>query len=254
MRLRAEQLVSIRQSGDREMAARFARNVAAGAPEFAPIHGDRATREAIREAIVRARSLGFEVEGDIERYVLASLILGADFAADPQIPWAARALARDGSSPSRRAARLFDRTTHFASRVFGPRREHLRAALGAMDRALPSGHDGGSLLAFAERLYPRKLEVIGHDAFLALAAAAPEAARAVGLSTSRGASALVGLQFMIGANVARDPRVPWAGEILRDPSVAREADRIDLLLTAAWDYAERWRRAITLDFSPEEGE
>lgn len=250
MRLEGGQLAQIRQSVLREMGARIHRNVNAGAPEYGPIHGDRAVGLAIAAAVARAHAHGFEVLRDVERYVLASLVLGHDFATDPQLPWAARALLDTGAGPDRRAARLHDRATHYASLVFGPRRERLRDALGrlgALDLALPSRDGAAELHAMCVRLYPRKAEVIGDHALSALIAEAPETARAWGLKTPRGVAACVGLQFMIGARAESDARVPWVGEILRDTSLPTEEQRILRLLTAAWDYAERWRRAIPVE-------
>src|SRR5258705_9227449 len=52
--------------------------------------------------LTNARSYGFTQEEEFARYVHAAFLIGQDFDADPQLPWAKQILVQPGKSPDAR--------------------------------------------------------------------------------------------------------------------------------------------------------
>lgn len=66
--------------------------------------GPDGLRETVEYGVERARFHGFESERDVCKYLSLVCLFGRDFDRSPEHPWAARALARDGTAASRMGA------------------------------------------------------------------------------------------------------------------------------------------------------
>ena len=119
---------------------------------------------AVRSAIDRAISHGFNQQGSVRLYIELSFIFGHRFDIDPLTPWVAPILDRYAKDdPLSAAEALYSVSLEWIEQTHGPGNSHLLAALHTL-RAVTQQRIGGSegwrsdTLA---RVYPQKVEALG---------------------------------------------------------------------------------------------
>jgi hypothetical protein len=204
--------------------AGLARRVAHALGEAFPAErramGEPALHALVALAAERARAHGFETDLEFERYATVALFCGAGFDRDPQLPWAAEALAGDGAGPAQRSMDLHERALLHLEAVAGPANEHLFAALRAVRAGAwraPRPAEQSVDEHFAEilfDLYPEKARRIDRGARAALLARASEAAAELGLEGEALLTSLGVAMFLMGTGLLRDPQFAWASRAL----------------------------------------
>lgn len=76
-------------------------------PADAAALGPDGLKATVHAGVARALGHGFETEQDLSRYVYLMFTFGAGFDRDPELPWAAQALASSGGAAAR-MQRLYD--------------------------------------------------------------------------------------------------------------------------------------------------
>jgi hypothetical protein len=87
------------------------------------------------------------------------------------------------------------------------------------------------------RNYPRECRQAGGDAaILAWVRLGLARANAAGYRSRFECGRWLSLMFILGADFARDPQLPWVREVLADPALTDATDRVALLFEQALDY------------------
>jgi hypothetical protein len=185
---------------------------------------------------------GYRTEYEAGRWLALMMILGVDFAVDPQLPWVRDcldpALAPD---PSDRVDLAFERTLDYLGETAGEDSEILVRALlrirdvdfGALP-ALPADDAVADACARLHTLYPQKYEFQGAVLTAKTVASQVKRARELGLHGPSGEFLFVVLSFMMGSGFDHDPLHPWAGAILH--AQTDDGDRTARLEAAARDH------------------
>jgi hypothetical protein len=93
------------------------------------------------------------------------------------------------------------------------------------------------LAAVFLRNYPRECRQAGGDAaILAWVRLGLARASAAGYRSRFECGRWLSLMFILGADFARDPQLPWVREVLADPALTDATDRVALLYEQALDY------------------
>ena len=92
------------------------------------------------------------------------------------------------------------------------------------------------LVQHLRTVFPSRCEPLGDQGLLDVARDGIERAESHGLSSEREICKYVDLMFVLGPGFDRDPRLPWAAEILGDPGTRDGLSRIERLSRAALDY------------------
>jgi hypothetical protein len=217
--------------------------------EHEMLGGDTGTLDFIWQGIARVQDAGVTVMGDACRLIDLMLSLGLDFAADPQLPWAAAALNDESNDVSTRIDLLHDGALAYLDRVAGEDGQHyLRAVLraGSLSYQEASADDGNfeaSARALFLRLWPRKLREIRGGPMVRFLALATSSSERDGLGGPGARVVYAGLMFLLGSGFATDPLYPWAAGTLRDAALAGEA-RSRALIERAKEHLERTLAAI----------
>jgi len=226
-----------------ERAAReaFERELLAHLKEFVPAHakvlGDEGTLKVIRSGVDRAAGRGFALRGPIRFYIELMFKFGSGFDTDPQLPWAAEALAdQDTGDEMGRANRLYARFEEYDAAVIGPESEYARAAarrgagLTPADLDPPPGRDRTAvMLAKMKEYYPEKAAVVGDGVLAGLLPLGGRRAAKYGITSPRGGMLFAVLMFVFGHQVDTDPLYPWVEGTLtadRADDPDRRAERV----------------------------
>lgn len=114
--VRKEQMDFLRQAA----AKRFEDEMVAHSLNFSPEHctalGKTQVRLAVRAAMVRAGSYGFDNRGPLRLFIEIMYLFGSACDTDPQYPWAA-AILRDTSDQMERAEQLYEQVLDYQSSV-----------------------------------------------------------------------------------------------------------------------------------------
>jgi hypothetical protein len=181
---------------------------------------DDGMREVVRLGMARAQVHWFSADEDVFAYVALTIMLGAWFDEDPQLPWAAEQLVAPGASEAR-AKPLYARAMRHLDEVAGEHNEFLiRALIRLRDTTLDLLDDltpeelPDAIVAVLERVYPEKAAAQGEAATRAVVADAIALAAEHGLPLNAGALVFASFALMCGAGIARDPQLPWVAEML----------------------------------------
>jgi hypothetical protein len=175
--------------------------------------GPMQMRTVCEVGLVRANAHGLLAAGDACRYVTLMFFLGSHFDRDPQLPWAADALASKRGTPGARMDRLYAVATAHIAQISGSGGElYTRALLRA--RRLPFEALAARIDGILRHILPEKYEAIGSGGREALLALARAKATAAAFTTPEGQALNAILMFLLGAHYLDDPLHPWAAEAL----------------------------------------
>ncbi|MBM4042701.1 MAG: hypothetical protein FJ290_29795 [Planctomycetes bacterium] len=244
LRIRGEQMAAFEEAMRRRFEERLVARVRKNFPRFAEIVGDRAIRAAVHEGCSKAEKHELRSEREMCLFVDVALMLGSGFATDPQLPWAAAALADEKlASPLARVEALHERTMGYLDEVVGEGQVFpLGAFLGArklsleeLERRFGRGLEREALALFGE-VWPAKSSYVGESALLALVKQARASAARYGITTSPGAGIYASFAFILGHVFDSDPLYPWVAETLKSPEITGEAARVRRLHSTAQAY------------------
>lgn len=246
----ASQMVQLRQG----VMSNFESDMLAHMRQFFPNHwrvvGPQALRQVVQLAVVKAGRHGWVSQREVCLYLSVMLYLGSHFDSDPQLPWAARVLARaaDGCSPAAVITTLYDTTLDYLDQTYGGRNEHLGLALSRIGLLLKGEalaasrvHSADDVLAGLHWVLPTKSQAAGAAGMQALARECGIALHHWRLATPRGAALLMGLMFMLGHGVAEDPQFPWVRAGLQAAQDGLPEARVERLAALARQQFAAWR-------------
>lgn len=246
MKIRREQIEAFDEARLPEFENTMVRHLA----DFSPLHsrnlGDDGIRELIRAGWDRARHYGFTKRGPVRFFIETAVLLGIDFATDPQYPWAGEILndptARDQVD---RADELYSQVMHFVDAAGGPERQYAKEAL-RRARDLPleapsfsASSFEGELTAVLNRIHPEKIDAVGRAAVRGLIYRAVADSHRYGVATDEGICLLIGLMFAVGHGCAQDPKYPWIANTLSNPAIAGPHKRVQRLHSKTMTYLDR---------------
>jgi len=211
--------------------------------EHFPLHadylGDHGTLRVIEQACTRAETFGFETERDLCLFTDLSIMLGAGFDSDPQLPWAKACL--NGTSPvvpAKRMDVLWDSAMGYLETVLGPecifpvrpfsldRRQRSMAVLlnGSKGSAAISDH--------FYTIWPQKVDYLGVPALNVLIQNSLQLARHYRLPEHEGGYEFAVNAFLFGHRFYADPLYPWVNDILHSNAAQAGQERIGQLTSA----------------------
>jgi hypothetical protein len=180
----------------------------------------------MRDAAQRALALGVTTRGELRRFIDITLILGAEWLADPLHPFVAK-VAREGLEPAPAFQRLHDEAIDHVRLVSGAEGQYaIRALLKVrrMSFAQMSGDaaDGAADGADGalERLgavWPRKLRRLPASAAARFLRLAEERAQDAGFDAPGPRRLWTTFMFVLGVGFDRDPALPWVAGALAAP-------------------------------------
>lgn len=242
--IRKDQMELFRREEERRMEQRLTRHFLTHYPrESRQAGGPAALLPWVRRGIALARSRGFETERDLGLFTALTLILGAEFDRDPQLPWAAGLLADLSLGPSDRLDYLYRTTLDYLSSTAGEDSELIVRAMlriRAWDPALAPATDADAweqdMCALFDHLYPEKFAFQDEDATLAMLRAIPARAARYQLDAPPALSIYALHAFMLGFGFDTDPLHPWAAQALSAPDCPSPQDRVARLWDAAMQH------------------
>ncbi|MCC6535891.1 MAG: hypothetical protein IT531_25350 [Burkholderiales bacterium] len=238
--IRKEQVAAFKQAAEAQFERGLLAGLAVQFPRLRELHCDGALDETVRLGIERARQHDLQASADVQRYLWLMLLFGSHWERDPQVGWAAAALAaEDPPRASERIGRVWEQAETWRSRVMGPNDSLYVAALHSLDgRSVedlcknPSRSQRDLLIQLAA-MFPRKVAELGDDALYDLTRLAVEACKPFELIDRWAVVLMTELMFLFGAGFLVDPLHPWAREALQ-ASAGRGIDqRLEALLSAA---------------------
>jgi hypothetical protein len=244
--IRKEQMQVFEREAVKSFEARMAEHLKERFPKHAEAMGGEALAEVVRSGRERAGKHKLAGERSVRLYLELMLMLGSAFDEDPQLPWAAAALAADGDETARIDG-LYKKVIEFAARTAGPKGEYLDRVLKALPAERLEGYAGSGATNFEEymlrrlgMLYPERTEAVGRDALRVVISRAVEAARRTRLTTEAGVVMYVVLMFFLGSGFEDDPQFQWAKKILTDEALGEPAKKAAKLREAAMAYLARF--------------
>lgn len=248
MIIREDQMQALRNAAQSGFESRLTRHLTQLFPRHERRLGPESLRAVVGYALRRAAELGFNTERAVCRVTELMFYFGAHFDTDPQYPWAAEYLtAHPGPGEPGRSGGLHDLGMRNWAEIAGPENRFLLDAirrirenpLNLIRSASVPTLGAGLPLAF-ERLYPEKAANIGRNGLDSLVAIGLKEAPGYGLASPAGAVLYTALMFSCGRGFAQDPILPWAGAVLRDPSLSDERTRAMRLFEQANTFMSLW--------------
>ncbi len=197
----------------------------------------------VRHGLRASDAAGYRSGYEGARWVALTMMLGVDFAIDPQLPWVRDELdASDEPDGAARLNRLYARTVDYLGATAGEDAELVVRALlriRAIDyAAIPVLSNEAAAVADTcsrlEALYPEKFAHQGAALTAQVVARDRARARDFGLHEAGGQFLFVMLAFMLGSGFDHDLLHGWAGEALRS---GNDGDRAARLEAAALAHA-----------------
>lgn len=242
--IRTEQLSALGRAPRAAFEAELIRHFERFYPEECRRAGAGNVGDMVRLGIDRAGMHGYYVRREIGLYINLMVMLGSAFDRDPQIPWALKQL-NDLSiaDPFDRIQRIFESALDYLGACYGDGNEYMKRALVRIrdfDPALAPQSVGlafeNDLLELWREFCPQKFSTQPEEATRELIRQGMESAEKYGIVSSQGRVVVLTLMFFLGIGIDDDPLYPWAGEALRDPSLAVEQRRAAELHRAALAY------------------
>jgi hypothetical protein len=247
LQIRGEQFDAL----DRAAREAFEQELLAHLKQFGPEHvkavGDDGTLKVIRLGIERAAGHGFTFRGPIRFYVELMFQFGSGFATDPQLPWAAAALAdRPAADQLIRAEALYQRYQEYYAGVVGPGAAFARAAarraagLKPADLDIPAGPDrAGVMIGKMKEYYPEKAAAAGDAVLAGLLTRGEQRAAAHGITSPRGGMLFAVLMFAFGHQIDTDPVYPWVEGTLTSDRADDPDRRVERVATKTLLFGAR---------------
>jgi hypothetical protein len=211
---------------------------------------DNGVRAVIRYGYKRAVGYRFDTQRAVCMYLNAMLLLGSNFDTDTMYPWAKDILYDPRlRHPRQRIDVLADRALHVFGEIAGPNRSHLNRALVAFrkdERTLLDDigrHTLADLPAFASRMFPRKLAVIGDAAIASVGGNAAYAAARYGFTGPSQQLLYSLLMFVLGSGFDTDPQYASLHAVLRDRDLTDPQAKARALYAAAWAFLNQFLSA-----------
>jgi len=206
-------------------------------PHHADYLGDRGILRVIEQACKRAEALGFETERDLCLFTDLSIIFGAGFDSDSQLPWAKAGLNDALLVEAKRIDVLWDSAMAYLESVLGS--EHIFPVRPFfLDRdqrcmvGLNTRREMAKILDHFYIVWPQKAECVGTPALNVLIKNSQQLACHFQLPEVEGGFELALHAFLFGHRFYVDPLYPWANDILGFATVQVAKDRIQRLVSA----------------------
>jgi hypothetical protein len=190
----------------------------------------------VHQCVQAAMSAGYRSQRQCGRWLLLSMMLGAGFATDPQLPWVATQLADVDTDPDDRLdGVLDDALAHLGATAGEQGQRVVRAMLRIrdFDFATVPPLAGPEALADAcsrmQALYPELFQQMGPELGARCVEGHLRAAALHGLGPGPGAFLYALLCLMLGHGFAQDALHPWAAEALNAQQPLSAGARADLL-------------------------
>lgn len=202
--------------------------------------GPAALQRWVNAGVDAALAAGYGSQHACGRWVLLAMMLGFDFALDPQLPWVQDCLARERHSEADdRINELFDDAISYLGHTAGDDAERVVRAMLRIRKldfsALPPSTGQAAVDDACDRLhalYPEKYSFQGRELTARTVALHLGRAHEHGLTTPGGAFLFALLGFMLGSGFDHDPLHGWAHAAL-DPALLLTADERAARLEAA---------------------
>jgi hypothetical protein len=193
--------------------------------------GPAALQRWVNSGVGAALAARYRSQHACGRWMLLAMMLGFDFASDPQLPWVQDCLARErDSDPDHRIDELFDDALNYLGSTAGDDAERVVRAMLRIRKldfsALPPLTAQAAVDDACDRLqalYPEKFSFQGRELTARTVSLHLLRAREHGLTTPGGAFLFALLAFMLGSGFDHDPLHLWAQAAL-DPTLPLTAD------------------------------
>lgn len=210
--------------------------------------GEEAIAAWVRHGLEAAVASGYHSRHGGCHWLALRMMLGVDFAIDPQLPWVQDCLDPVAvPDPIDRLNLVHERALDYLGETAGEDAEFVVRALlraRALDLSTLAATDEGAwrdqCCDLLRQIYPHKVAVQGGPLVSATVERDILRARGFGLQGLAGEFVFVLLSFMLGSGIDHDPLHPWVGEVLRDPDQASRAQRLQ---AAARAHVEQSLRA-----------
>jgi hypothetical protein len=215
-------------------------------PADCQLAGEQAIRKLIRHGIEQAEAAGYVTQRQASLWIGLQFMLGVDFHADPQIPWAGAGLQDDSvADATARIEAVFSQAIGYLERTAGEDCAYLSRAIDRLRAWDPATAPEGTgeqwesrMSSLIGEIYPEKFEVQGHPASLLLISDAPSKAARYRLDQRRGPAILVLFEFFLGSGFTHDPLFPWASETLAPSERRPELERSSALFETGLRYLD----------------
>ena len=217
--IRQSQMFALQRPAQEQFEAQMLAHLERHYPADHSLLGVEGLLAVVRAGQVEGLRMGLVAQGDMRRFITLRLVLGSGLLRDPLLPWAADIARELGQAGA--LARLQAEAAEHLELSNGPDgRNALRAMLRAV--ALPfedavhiEGQDlQASSLRMLRRLWPERFRVLPMESRGLFLQVAAQSARFNGLQTPGATQLHTVLMFLLGAEYASDPALPWAGEAL----------------------------------------
>ncbi len=248
LRIRKEQYEELGKIALKRFEESMVEHIKEFFPKYYEIHEEPLIRKVIQYAICRAENYDFRTERDVCLYINLVFLLGSNFDIDPQLPWAAAILNDETITDSvTQIDRLYDKGMEYLDQVAGTENEYLgRALLRIREISIedfaqtPTPNSGDIAATQLQKIWRRKCEQMGERTLRKLIRGAIESAKAYGITTERGIVLYSWFMFMLGGGFDKDPRFPWAAEVLNDESLTHQVGKVDRLYKEAMSFLDKW--------------
>lgn len=203
-------------------------------PVLCKLLGDQNVLVALRQAIARARKLGFTNRGPIRLYIELMFLCGSDFHNDPLYPRLTPVLLSDQEQMFR-AHLIYQGMVDYHENVSGKDNINTRRSLEYLSEIAYSpinfDHDSFNQQIYNElhRAFPLKIEYSGKPGVMALIEQGRSLATRYQFESLRGQALMIILMFAFGHGCAKDPLYPWIGNTLEDQRIIGPEQRIKRL-------------------------
>lgn len=213
--------------------------------------GSQALKEAVTLGLQRAHECGFTLNGPIRTYLEIMLALGGDFDRDPQYFWLIPWLRPQERYPEMDRARYLQfHVVRYLGDVQGSDGvngiQALNKAQGVtreqliqIDSSYPE-----KAMNWLESMHPLKCRFIGKDALQSLIKSAHKEAAQAELRSPESVPLVLGLMFIFGSGILRDPMYPWVARTLASPDEKGQETREEKLLRRGKAYLRKMLQQI----------
>ena len=181
-------------------------------PSQAAFLGASARARLARAAMDRGGEHGLTTAPGLVIYLGLMLSLGWRFDQDPQLPWAAEALAAGtGQDPFERVCRCRERAVVFLEQVLGPAGRYFHDAANRLcvrgPESLTQAADplGADLIGYLSWLHPQRSQAVGPAALAKTVTLGRQRAAARGITGVHGVAAWITCMYLLGAGFDDDP-------------------------------------------------
>ncbi len=228
-------------------------------PRHCQILGERQIRSVIRDGWKKANDHGLTQERCTRAYIDFMFLLGSGFSTDLLFPWATKIL-NDNAITDQviRMDRLYDRVWKYIGHIANDYRdakgepitarfvEEIRQLRRESDAKLSRANFPKFSHALDKRLkrvFPAKYKYVGPARVRKLISRARARAKKYGITSERGVMLFTAQMFVLGGGFDRDLLLPWISNVLTNPKITNQDQRVDQLLSVSvhglrtwWDY------------------